>query len=54
METNNQANPIDTAQACGKRKLKPGWLNRQADLARKDIAKWPKWLKAEMARMHPK
>lgn len=36
----------DTAQACGNNKLKPGWLKRQIYHARKDIAKWPKWMKA--------
>ncbi len=25
--------------------LKPGWLQRQIDHAKKDIAKWPKWMK---------
>jgi hypothetical protein len=28
-------------------KLKPGWLKRQMELARKDIAKRPKWMLRE-------
>jgi hypothetical protein len=32
-------------------KLKKGWLKRQAELARKDIAKWPKWMLQETEKL---
>lgn len=36
----------------GNTSLKPGWLKRQADKARKDIKKWPKWMKEALKRGH--
>jgi hypothetical protein len=27
--------------------LKPGWLKRQIANAKKDIARWPRWMKKE-------
>ena len=32
------------------KKLEPGWLKRQVELAEQDIKKWPAWLKQDYSK----